>query len=739
MGKIAASFRKRMSAIGAGLALTLFSLLVQITPSEGIGNIRERLDWLIYDLRLNWHHKRPTDSQIVIVDIDERSLQAEGHWPWDRSKLAGLVDRLFDSGAVLVAFDMVFAESQKNSVADVMGRLAEKPDTTALRQILDLYREEFDQDAHFASSLEGRDVVLGYIFHNADVVPSGLLPTPLNILGDQSSRPPDVGELNSFTANIAQLQKSAITAGFFTAGGDADGVIRRAPLLLKFGGHYYASLALEVARLYQLHEGVELVTHTIDGQRELEGVRLGNRLIPTDASANVIVPYRGGVGSYQYFSAVDVMTGSLGPGAVENRIVIVGTTATGLVDLRATPVGEAFPGVEIQANLIDGLLSGSPPVEPGWGRGANVALLLACGLLLSFLLPFLNVIAMVLVVVFTIAAMIVFNFMMWSVHGLVLSLSVSLLMVSLLGSLNLAFGFFHETRSRGFLKSMFGLYVPPELVNEMLEHPDNVSHQGEVREMTVLFADIRNFTTISESLSATDLRNLLNRFFTPMTQIIFQHRGTIDKYVGDMIMAFWGAPLEDDNHAIHALEAGASMLEKLEQLNGELIALGLPQLRIGIGINTGPMVVGDMGSEFRRAYTVLGDAVNLGSRLEGLTKYYGVSMVVGETTRQLAEKQYLFRSLDLVRVKGKQQAEHVYEPVCRKDAAESSIQMEIGQFEQVLAHYFQGEWDQAESELDRLVDRWGDSQLYTIYMQRIRNLRQRSPENWDGIFERRTK
>lgn len=313
--------------------------------------------------------------------------------------------------------------------------------------------------------------------------------------------------------------------------------------------------------------------------------------------------------------------------------------------------------------------------------------------------------------------------------GLVLALAV----------LNLAFGYLNEARQRGRLKDMFGQYVPPTLVEQMVRAPGRFSTAGESREMTVLFADIRSFTTLSETLTPGELKGLLNQFFTRMTRIIFERHGTIDKYVGDMIMAFWGAPLPDPDHALHATEAALEMLGAVESLRPELAAQGLPEISIGIGINTGVMNVGDMGSEFRRAYTVIGDAVNLGSRIEGLTKFYGAGLVIGEATRaQLGS--FVCRRLDRVRVKGKTQGVEVYEPLCREDKAEPALRLEIERHHRALELYWAQQWDESCAEFEALHARAPQTRIYALYLERIDELRRRPlPADWDGVYDRRTK
>jgi adenylate cyclase len=321
-----------------------------------------------------------------------------------------------------------------------------------------------------------------------------------------------------------------------------------------------------------------------------------------------------------------------------------------------------------------------------------------------------------------------------------LPLALPVVMPVLLGMLNMAWGFLFEERSKRHLQGMFGQYVPPELVAELADNPDGlVSMEGERREMTVLFCDIRSFTTISEGLEPGELKDMLNRYFTPMTRIIFENRGTVDKYVGDMIMAFWGAPLEDPDHARHALVTALAMLEESERLKPELQAMGYPELNIGIGLNSGPMSVGNMGSEYRRAYTVLGDAVNLASRLEGLTKFYGVRLVVGDDTRA-GQDDFLFRILDRVQVKGKDEPVDIHEPVGPRAELDPAVITEVEAHEAAVAAYRARDWETARAAFNKLATAHPDRVIYTLYLERMELVDPTTlPEDWDGVFRHTSK
>jgi len=709
----------------------------------------DRIENIAFDTRLRLTMPNTTDDRIVIVDIDEKSLAAEGRWPWGRDKLARLVDQLFERYRVgLLGFDVVFAEPDDSGLR-ILERLegaglAEDP---GLRERLGELRPRLDNDRIFARSLEGRPVVLGYFFSAVGEVGEapqvGALPPPLFEEEDFEGRKIDFLEARGYGANLRELQEAARTAGHFTPYVDADGVVRRVPLLYGYEGGYYAALSLAVSRLAlggpPPRPGFPEEADDESGYTGIEWLDLGERRIPVDNSVRVLVPYRGPQGSFPYVSATDVLSGEVPPERLEGRIVLVGTSAAGLQDLRSTPVQPAYPGVEIHANLISGLLDNDIMDNPEYTRGAEFVLLLASGIVMAFVLPMLSPLWSALTTFALLAGIVGTNLYLWEYQNMVFPLSAGVLAVLALFLVNMTYGFFIEARGKRQLTGLFGQYVPPELVDEMSKSPEAYSLEGESREMTVLFSDVRSFTTISEGLNPRELSQLMNEFLTPMTHIIHDYRGTIDKYMGDAIMAFWGAPLADPDHARHALQAALDMIARLEELQPEFHSRGWPDIRIGVGLNTGLMNVGNMGSEFRMAYTVLGDAVNLGSRLEGLTKQYGVQIITSESTKN-AVPDYVYRELDRVRVKGKDKPVTIYEPIGPKESVPKSVRDELKLLDQALKLYRAQEWDMAEIQLLNLQKSSPDRLIYQEYLKRIQVFREDPPgADWDGVFTHATK
>ena len=704
-----------------------------------------RFENIAYDLRLNLTMPETIDDRIVIVEIDEKSLAAEGRWPWSRDRMARLTDQLFGRyGVRLVAFDVVFAEAQEVSALELLDELEARKlaATPEISDHFDALRTRFNHDQALEEAFEGRNVILGVFFftdrNESASQTVGVLPTPTFRGGAFTGRGIRFVTGTGYAANLANLASEAVATGHLMALPDADGLVRRVPMLYEYGGDYYESLSLAVARNVL---GVEHVAAGFPGgsrnghdQPQLEWLQVGEKIVPVDSRASALVPFRGYKGSFPYVSASDVINGTASPELLEGRIALVGATAAGLLDLRATPVQADYPGVEIHANMIAGILDESIRENPGYTVGAEFLLLLACGLLMAFLLPVLSPVWAGAMTLTLLVGIIAANLAIWQLGGFVFPLATSVLMLIALFLFNMWYAYFFEARGKRQLTGLFGEYVPPELVEEMSQNPGSFTLESQLRELTVLFSDVRDFTSISEGLSAAELSELMNAYLSAMTRVIYDHRGTVDKYIGDAIMAFWGAPIHDDNHARHALRAALAMVAQARRLSERFSERGWPKLRIGIGINTGDMNVGNMGSRYRRAYTVMGDAVNLGSRLEGLTKRYGVSIIASRATRD-AVPELAYRELDRVRVKGREEPVDIYEPLGPRDTLGDRRRDELALYREALKLYRAGDWELAEVQFVNLAKRAPGVRLYLLYIERIGEFRKHPPpEDWDGAY-----
>ena len=746
----AVSGRARWWRVAVRLGISVLPLLLFLPHALGTRPIEglTRIENYLYDTRVRATLTRAVDPRIVIVDLDEASLNRVGQWPWPRGRIATLINRLFDDyGIRALGFDVVFPEPDGTGPSALLellrqSALAGQPELLSeLLRKLEGNAASLDGDQALAGELIARDVALGFVFKRRvgpdEPARIGGLPPHFQVNDPRIAAVSWVRPAG-FTANLASLQASAATAGFFdTPLVDGDGIVRRGPLFQQYEGQLYESLAFAVARLAQ--PGAE-VRFIFDARRPdvLTHVELGDARAPVDRNGAVLIPFRGPVGSFPYVSAADVLEGKAPEDTLRDAIVLIGTSAPGLLDIRPTPVGREYIGVETHANVVAGLLDGSFPYRPDRAAALETAGLLALALLTALLVPTLSPLAGLGLGLLLAALPVAVAFVTWLRAGIVLPAGSLVAYTAAAVLLQLTYGYFAETRRKRRLSRLFSQYVPPEVVSDLDAGEAEVSLEGETRDMSVLFSDVRGFTSISEGLSARELTRLMNEFLTPITAVIQQHKGTIDKYMGDAVMAFWGAPLKDNRHAANAVTAALAMVDTMRALHGEFRARGWPELQIGVGIATGEMNVGNMGSAFRMAYTVLGDTVNLGSRLEGLTKQYGVDIIVSAGTAAAAPE-FLFRELDLVRVKGKQEPIAIFEPIGRLAVAEVAHRSRAEAFAKVLEHYRRQEWDLARTQLTALQAEEPQS-LYAMYRERIDHFASHPPgPGWDGVFEFQTK
>ncbi len=742
--------RTRALRIATRLAISGIAFVVLSMHVSGAWRFEllDRIENYLYDVRVRMTMPGTPDERIVIIDIDEASQVALGQWPWPRQTLAALIDTLFDDyGVTVLGMDVLFAEEEQSRVAELIAALEARDTNPAILDEVRSVAQSQDGDIAFSESLIARDVVLGFVFKDS-VAPgeprsTGRLPPPLIRAEDVRGVSAPFVAAEGYTGSLDALQDNAIAAGFFDAPLiDSDGVFRRAPLLQSYEGDLYPSLALAVAlvALGNPSVGLQFAAGDDEDRRgiDLEYFTLGDLQIPVDEQVAVFIPYRGRQESFRFVSAIDVLNGSVPNSALEGRIALLGASAAGLLDLRATPVGQRYIGVEAHANLIAGLLDENIRRQPAYSVGVEIVFMLSIAAITALILPRLGALAALSLIAAVLVSAMLSNLWLWSSQMLVIPLAPVLAYTLLVALLHITYGFFVESRNKRHLSNIFGQYIPRSLVEEIDASGAEVSLEGETRKMTVLFSDVRSFTTISEGLDARELTRMMNEFLTPFTRAIQKHRGTIDKYMGDCVMAFWGAPLPDPDHARNALLAAFDMLSAVRSLDEEFRAKGWPEIRVGVGISSGDMNVGNMGSEFRVAYTVMGDSVNLGSRLEGLTKQYGVDIIVNATTADTVEE-FVFRELDLVRVKGKTEPVSIFEPVGPRDALTDTVIDEVNEYARALAAYRRQDWDDAAERLNGLT-KMNDAVLYNMYLERINRFRHEPPPpEWDGVFDHLTK
>jgi adenylate cyclase len=717
--------------IRLGISFGVFVLFMLHVSGAVHFRLLDAVENFSYDARVRLSLPNATDPRVVIVDMDERSLIAEG-WPWRRDKLAGLIDRLFDQYQIRAfGFDMVFSEPDDRALGAyeelASGLLA---DVAGLRERADQVRASLDYDRRFSDAIKGRAVVMGYTFK------------PFLPLMDR-----DTAKLYSIdfikavghTGSLKKLQHDDGYCGFFdNPRTDDDGVFRRVPLVQSYEGAVYSSLALSLARLALGNPPLEFDFEPPDQRTSLnlERVRVGSISAPVDGDVAVYVPYRGPPYTFRYISATDVLNGKVPePQVLKDAIVLFGATAAGLLDFRTTPVAGVHPGVEVHANIVSGLLDGNIRQKAPYYNGIETIQLLIAALVLAWGFSRFGAGGAALTVAVLVAVIAGLALWLWDGANFIMPLGMPVLSTLLLFMAHLLYGYFIESRGKREISKLFGQYVPPELVEEMAAHPEAISMEGESREMTVLFSDVRNFTSISEKLDAKELAAMINAFLTQQTAVVQKYRGTIDKYIGDLIMAFWGAPLADKDHALHGVLTGMEMQRAIRGLDADFEKRGWPKLHIGVGINSGKMNVGNMGSEFRMAYTVMGDSVNLGSRLEGLTKEYGVGVMISEYTRNLLPGDWAFRELDLIRVKGKKEPVTVYEPMGPKEELDPGVRNDLARHRGALKLYRAQQWDEAEAAFFELKTGAHPHPVYDVMIQRIMEFRENPPgKDWDGAY-----
>ncbi len=699
----------------------------------------EEVEEYLYDVRLRWTMPRTIDERVVILDLDERSIAAEGHWPWGRDKLAELTNILFDEYEVRVlAWDMLFAEAEETTAMRLLDDLGPVLQQDQLEIDLEELRGQYQTNQLFADANVARNVILGFVFKQ--VVPeresptSGMLPIPSLFAEQLEGIDIPFYKAAGYVGAFDMLQEATEFGAFFSYP-RIDDVTRITPLLEEYEGDIYESLGLAAARLYLGNPPIQF--GFADGEEfsglTLESLNLGDIVIPVDEKTQVYIPFRGEQGSFPYVSMTDVLNRNVSKDRLRDKLVMVGTSSAGLLDLRATPVADSYVGVEVHANIASGILDQRFMSSPSYLVGIEFLQLFINLLLLAIVVPLLSPLKAVVTILALGTTNVVFNFYFWNAQQMVLPLASVLIAIGLMSFAQITYDYFVESRRKERLGRMFGQYIPAELVEEIDASGEELSLEGENREMSVLFSDVRGFTTISESFDPIELTQLMNEFLTPITRIIHENRGTVDKYMGDAVMAFWGAPLKDEQHAQHALVAALEMVDAMKEVTAAFDAKGWPAIKVGIGISSGPMNVGNMGSSFRVAYTVMGDVVNLGSRLEVQTKSYGANIIVSQETEAMVWG-FKMRELDLIRVKGKFEPITIYEPLGRNEDISDEFSREIDDYHEALALYRSMKFGEAKATFERLHSA-NPSVLYELYLERIADFDSNPPgEDWDGVF-----
>lgn len=665
----------------------------------------EFLELKFYDLKFRFRGPQRPGPEIAIVAVDDASVQAVGRWPWSRKDISRLLAKVKEAGPRVLALDIIFAEREENSAMRTLASLRREiarrgkatPELTAL---LDQEDRRADVDRHLAQAVgQGPPTILGFYFREVGGTAAGLQAQQLlgesyikassynlvRLLDTEPSRLPLMGA-GGVEVNLEEITAAAAGGGYFNMVPDGDGIIRWTPLAILYGPDFFAPLTLVAVDHYLGRPPLGITLSRLGVQE----VRLGRQQVPVDRFGRFLINYLGGPGLFPTYSAAAVLEGRVPPAALKDKIILLGATAQGIYDLRVTPFSGIQPGVEIQAQIMDNLVHGNFLRTPAFHRALSLLIIIALGIVMGLALPYLSAIWSLVFILFLAGGFIGGNYFLFLL-GRQLDLFYPLFQIGVVYLGLTVHRFVLEEQERAQTRRSFEAYVAPAVVKEILKHPDNLRLGGERRDLTILFADIRGFTSLSEHLAPEDLVMVLHNFLNPMSNIIIQHGGTIDKYIGDAIMALFGAPLELTDHAARACRTALDMVRTLRDLGRQWAAEGRPQIRIGLGINSGVAAVGNMGSDRLFDYTAIGDNVNLASRLEGLNKYYGTEILVSEATAKSLGEDFVLRRVDLVRVKGKMKPLEVFE-VLGEGAPPAELAQFLEAFHQGLSHYRAGHW-----------------------------------------------
>jgi adenylate cyclase len=735
-----ARWARRFGVARAVCIVLLFALVpLRLADPRPLEELRVRTFDMFQVLRPRVQTARP----VAIVDIDENSLKTIGQWPWPRTTVADLVTRITELGGLAIGFDVIFAEPDRMSPA-----VAEQ----SFRGI------DADTRAKLDSLPSNDDVFADAIMHSRVVVGQVGSPTPTPRtqadMAEQTGfaiRGPDPAPyLVTFPGllrNVPAIEAAAAGRGLFSINPETDGIIRRVPVIMEAQGVLVPSLTMEMLRVVS-HAGAILVRVN---QAGIQAVAVPGLEVPTDRNGQFWVHFNKHDPA-RYVSAKDVLQGNVPTDRLRGRLVLIGTSAIGLLDLKTTPVDPVMPGVEVHAQILESVLTKSLLLNPNYAIGAELSAAVLFGLAIIIVAPMLSATIVVALGAALIAGLIGLSFYLFAVHNLLIDFTYPLISSWLIYLVLTFVNYFREQKQRQQIRSAFGYYLSPHMVEALARSPEKLVLGGEERRMTILFSDVRGFTTISEHYKddPQGLTRLMNRFLTPLTNAIIERKGTIDKYIGDAIMAFWNAPVDDAEQEANACDAAFEMQARAAALNVELKreaetngGIYMP-LRIGIGLNTGPCVVGNMGSDFRFNYSVLGDTVNFASRLEARTKDYRLPLVIGSRTAEGAKQKFVTMEIDLIQVKGKTLPEAVFAVLGRTDIEQDPRCGELLDVNaQMLAHFRKQDWDEALNLIDRcrkITNGFDVAGLYDMYVERIAIYRADPPgADWDGVYEAESK
>lgn len=745
-------FPKSHPALITGGTIIILVILFQI----GVPFI-DLIELKTLDLRFQIRGAQEPSPAIALALIDEKSLDREGRWPWPRSKIASLIEKLSSDGAKVIAFDIGFMEPDEHSRSKLIKELESRIEATdsELNAYIREQKKVLDHDQALARAIStaSADVVLGYFFHMSSedldihldpedieerlqLISQSKYPSILYSAGGLDTNP----FIQAYVpeSNLPALTSAADSSGYFTVTADTDGVVRWMPQAIQCGQDVYSPLAVRSAWHYldEPQLSVRVASHGV------EGIQLGSRFIPTDENGQMLLNYLGPPKTFPWYSITDILRGEFTQGTFTDKIVLIGSRAMGVaLDLRSTPYSPVCPGVSIHATALDNILTQNFLQKPQWSRIFDILAIVLLGAATGVAIPRMTAVQGLIFGAGLIIGYAVFTHWLFAHSRIWLNLVYPVLAVSANHTYLTVYQYVTEERERKKIRNAFSQYTAPQVIEDVLKDPDRLKLGGEEKVLTVMFSDIEGFTSYSEKYPPTEMIDILSEFFESMTRDIFIQRGTLADYIGDELMAIFGAPLRQDDHAQRACAAALAMRSHLSELRQEWARKGRPLLRARTGINSGPMLVGNLGSKYRFAYGVLGDQVNLASRLEGLNKVYKTDIVMGENTAELVRSSFVLRELDWVRAKGRHQCISIFELVSESgDHILKEREKALGLYAQGLEAYRGQEWGQALELFAQASQWWPEDGPSQVMAGRCRLYTQSPPSpGWDCVFEQTVK
>ena len=737
-----------LNAFTVSVLITLLSLYIYSADLPFF----KLLELKAYDFKVSLRGARPVSDQVVIVAIDEHSLKREGRWPWSRTRLAKLVDKLTESGAAVIGFDFLFPERETSISLDTVKSKMEQKSLSGMSpdKLVSWLEEVGDSDSQFADAISRSErTVLGYFVYataeqaedSAEEMGSkefALLDFSQYSMvqsSDQSITPDFLHSIYAVGLSLPPLMNAANSAGYVSFVPERDGVIRFMPMVQAHKEALFPPLSLQLLReATKLSAVVRIFPHRV-GE-----VRLGDSPIPVTETGDFLVNYYGPQQTFTYISASDVLDGTVSPMQLKDKIVLVGASAAALHDLHTTPYGSLYPGVEVHANVIENILQQDFLERPAWVPVLDMTMILVTGILLGVVALYFKAVGTALLLVVGVGGYLVFDYLLFTQQGLWVHTVFPVFSQFLVYFGITLYRFTFEEREKRFIKSAFSQYLAPAVVEQLVENPKLLNLGGEDKVLTAFFSDVAGFTTISEQLTAGELVILLNEYLTEMTDIVMKYEGTVDKFEGDAIIAFFGAPIEFKDHATRTCYAALDMQKRLAELRSIWKKKGRHELFMRIGINTGEVTVGNMGSENRFDYTMIGDPVNVAARLEGANKQYYTYTMLSEFTYELAKNDIEVRELDSIRVVGKKEPIKIYELLGRKGEMADHMRLIRPHFQEGLEHYKNQRWEEGITCFENALNLYEDDGPSLTYFERCITFQHHPPPpNWDGVFAMRTK